>query len=416
MKADELASYVERARSAASAGGELGLRNTQLRLVEPFLECLGWDVRSPAVEAAFAVDGADAVVDYALLVDGVPAVFVDTLASESPLDAGDAETLLSAMEAADVEWGILTNGRRFAFVARQKDGEDGFTCSLGELPSHAADLGQFTPERAAEYVRGRERRLAAAESIAERRTELVEALVAELNSAAGTDAAAVPDGPVRTATASFVDEVVETVAPDESGIPSETASDSGGRHEQSASTAGGDGSAADDSPSETRSIESVTGGAATQAGREPASTGAEGHADGYVTRDDDDHDVDGAAHAPMTDDGEYVARLFKGRSSIGAVGGSSVAETMKATADYLLEQRHLDAGLSLPYVPNNGGNAVLNRVPRHPSGEPMDEYVTLDAGPYLWTAGSLAERRGRIETLAREAGLRVMFQGDWKPR
>ncbi|MFC4406210.1 hypothetical protein [Haloarchaeobius iranensis] len=414
MRADELASYVERAGSADPGAAELGLRNTQLRLVEPFLECLGWDVRSPSVEAAFAVDGTDAVVDYALLVDGVPAVFVDTLACESALDAADVETLLSAMDAADVEWGILTNGRRFAFVARREDGEDGFSCSLGELPSHAADLEQFTPERAAEYVQSRERRLAAAESIAARRTELVDALVAELRSAAGDEAAAVPDAPVRTATASFVDDVVETIAPDQSVVPSGGASGSGGRREQSASAA--DDGGADDSPSGTPSIESATSGAATQAGREPASTRTDGHADDPGTHGGDDHDVDGATHAPMTDDGEYVARLFKGRSSIGAVGGSSVAETMKATADYLLEQQHLDAGLSLPYVPNDGGRAVLNRVPRHPSGEPMEEYVTLDSGPYLWTAGALAERRGRIETLAREAGLRVMFQGDWKPR
>jgi hypothetical protein len=415
MRADELASYVERAESAASATTELGLRNTQLRLVEPFLECLGWDVRSPAVEAAFAVDCSEAVVDYALLVDEAPAVFVDTLACESPLDTADVEALLAAMEAAGVEWGILTNGRRFAFVARREDGEDGFTCSLGELPSHADDLEQFTPERAAEYVRSDERRLAAAESIAERRAELVEALVAELCSAAGEDAAAVPDAEIRTTTESFIDEVVGTIAPDGSQAAPGSASGSGETREQPASPAD-DGGSADGPPSETPSIEPATGSAATQPGEQSGRPLTDGHAGEPEAHAAGDHDVEGAAHAPMDDDGEYVARLFKGRSSIGAVGGSSVAGTMKETADYLLEQQHLEAGLSLPYVPNDGGNAVLNRVPRHPSGEPMDEYVSLDAGPYLWTAGSLDERRDRIESLAREAGLRVMFQGDWKPR
>jgi hypothetical protein len=416
MSPDELASYVERAGSAASATAELGLRNTQLRLVEPFLECLGWDVRSPAVEAAFAVDGSDTVVDYALLVDAVPAVFVDTLACESKLDAADVETLLSGMETAGVEWGILTNGRRFAFVARREDGEDGFTCSLGELPSHADDLEQFTPERAAEYVRGCERRLAAAENLAERRSELVEAIVDELCSSVGEDAAAVPDAAVRTVTESFIDEVVGTIAPEDSPAASGRASDSAETREQSESAASDDGGGTDCQQSDTPSIESVTARAAIQSSGESQTTWNDSHADEAETSGGEDHDIDGATHAPMTDDGEYVARLFKGRSSIGAVGGSSVAGTMKETADYLLEQQHLDAGLSLPYVPNDGGNAVLNRVPRHPSGEPMDEYVILDAGPYLWTTGSLDERRDRIETLAREVGLRVMFQGDWKPR
>ncbi len=408
MGPDELASYVERAGSAASASAELGRRNTQLRLVEPFLECLGWDVRSPAVEAAFAVDDADAVVDYALLVEGVPAVFVDTIACESSLGSADGEALLSAMDTAGVEWGILTNGRRFAFVARREDGEDGFTCSLAELPSHADDLERFTPERAGGYVRGRERRLAAAEVIDGQRDALGDAIVGELRSLAGDDADAVPAAELRTVTDSFVDEVLATVAPDEF------------RNE----AAGGGGEGTDEPASNTPSPESVTASTATQSTRdEPASTshrtdtgGADADGSDGDAEDIDSHDVDGATHAPMTDDGEYVARLFTDRTSIGAVGGSSVAGTMKEAADYLLEQHHLDVGLSLPYVPDDGGQAVLNRVPRHPSGEAMDEYVQLDAGVYLWTAGSLDERRDRIETLAREAGLRVMFQGDWKQR
>ncbi|WP_440991351.1 hypothetical protein [Haloarchaeobius baliensis] len=403
MGPDELAAYVQRAESAVAAAAELGLRNTQLRLVEPFLECLGWDVRSPAVEAAFTVDGADRVVDYALLVEGRPAVFVDTLACESSFDPADVEALVSAMGTAGVEWGILTNGRRFAFVARRADGDDGFTCSLGELPSHADDLERFTPERAGEHVRGRDQRRAAAAAIADHRTALIDAIVGELRSLAGDDAAAVPVAELRTVTDSFVDEVVATVAPE---AP---------RNEATAD----DGEATTEPASETPSIEPAT----TQPTRdEPVETANGSDIDGPndeatdVASSDDDHDVDGATHAPMTDDGEYVARLFKDRTSIGAVGGSSVAGTMKEAADYLLDQHHLDVGLSLPYVPDDGGQAVLNRVPRHPSGEPMGEYVELDAGAYLWTGGSLDERRERIEALAREAGLRVMFQGDWRPR
>ncbi|WP_256299520.1 hypothetical protein [Haloarchaeobius salinus] len=392
MGPDELETYVERAGSAVAASAELGLRNTQLRLVEPFLECLGWDVRSPAVEAAFDVEDADAVVDYALLVDDAPAVFVDTLACESSLGSAEGDALLSAMDAAGVQRGILTNGRRFAFVARGGNGEGGFTCSLTDLPPHADDLERFTPERASEYVAAREQRLAAAEAIAAGRDDLADSIVAELRSLADDDAAALPDAELERLTESFVDEVVGTIAPAET--PTQPAAGSVRPPARGPVET-------DDRPED--------GPTTTADGRETEG----GHDTGT---DANAHDADGATHAAMADDGEYVARLFKGRTSIGAVGGSSVAGTMKEAADYLLEQHHLDAGLSLPYVPDDGGHAVLNRVPRHPSGEPMDEYVQLDAGAYLRTDGTLAECRERVETLAREAGLRVMFQGDWDPR
>lgn len=407
MGPDELASYVEDAADAVAGSSELGIRNTQLRLVEPFLECLGWDVRSPAVEAAFAVDGGDATVDYALLVDGEPAIFVDTLACETSLSPAHGDALLSAMAAAGVEWGILTNGRRFAFVARRGEEGDGFTCSLSGLPEHVADLDRFTPERASDYARGRGRRLAAASAIADRREAIETAIVGELRSVAGENADAVPREAVRALTASYLDEVLATVEPDghdgaaEAPPSAEAATAPDGPDPDGSPDRDGGEARSDRAGDEGRS-----GSVSDTSAVEPSG------GDGIGSQD---HDVEGATRAELLDDGEYVARLFDGNTSICAVGGSSVAGTMKETADYLLEQHHLDAGLSLPYVPDDGGYAVLSRVPRHPNGEPMDGYVQLDAGPYLWTAGTTEERRARIETLVREAGLRVMFQGDWKP-
>lgn len=418
---DELASYAERARATVADATDLGHRTTQLRLVEPFLERLGWDVRSPAVEAAFAVPEVDATVDYALLVDGEPAVFVDALACETALDPAHGDALLSAMAAAGVEWGILTNGRQFAFVARTEDGEDGFTCSLADLPDHAADLERFTPERATEYVHQRgDRRLAAAEAIADRRAELAAAFVDDLLAVAGDDAEAVPRDRLRPVADSFLDDALAAVVPEDHEPPGPDAEATDGRTgpdtdgetdaDDEAATATEAGSAGTATAPDRPVTDST--GATHDAGARSVDAAGEATAD---SPDEPEHDVEGATRATPTEDGEYVARLFDGSSSICAVGGSSVVGTMKGTVDYLAEHHHLDAGLSLPYVPDDGGYAVLNRVPRHPNGEPMAEYVRLDSGPYLWTEGPLSARRERLQTLVREAGLRVMFQGDWKP-
>lgn len=416
MGPEELASYVERARATVAESGELGRRNTQLRLVEPFLERLGWDVRSASVEAAFGVPGADATVDYALLVDDEPAVFVDSLACDESITPADGDALLSSMAAAGVEWGILTNGRRFAFVARRETGEDGFTCSLDDLPDRAGALERFTPDRAAEYVRGRvDRRLAAAEALAAGRDELTAEVVDEVLAVADADGAVIDRSGLQSLTRSFVDDVVSTVAPDGHAVApspdSRAPPDSGNGPSTGPIEATGTMALASESQSDGfEQEESRSGQGESKSDEPPTTPNADRDSD-----HDPDHDVDGATRAPMTDDGEYVVRLFDGRTSVCAIGGSSAAGTMKQAVEYLLEARHLDAELTLPYVPDDGDVAVLHRVPRHPNGDPMAEYVRLDAGTYLRTDGTLVERRDRIETLVEEAGLRVMFQGDWSP-
>ncbi|WP_435349055.1 hypothetical protein [Haloarchaeobius sp. HRN-SO-5] len=371
MGPDELQSYVDDARATIAESVELGRRNTELRLVEPFLECLGWDVRSSAVEAAYRVADEKAVIDYALLVDAEPAIFVDVLACEESLNPTAGEELVSLMAAADVEWGILTNGRTFAFVARRADGEDGFTCELDSLPDRASALQRFTPDGASEYVRQPDRRRAAARRILEHRKSLEQAIVDELEKLAD-EPEAVPREELYAITSSFVGELTETLATKDAAESAARISDP---DPETAAASPGDGA-------QTGEVETPI-------------------------------ESDGAGHPALDGDGEYVARLFDGSSTVGAVGGSSVAGTMKEVVDYLVDQHHLHAGLSLPYGPGDDDHAVINREPEHPNGDPMDEYVRLDSGPFLWTAGDLEERRERIEALAERVGLRVMFQADW---
>ncbi|WP_435318107.1 hypothetical protein [Haloarchaeobius sp. TZWSO28] len=389
----ELTEYVEHASEVLAASSELGMRNTQLRLVEPFLETLGWNVRAPEVEAAYEVTAADVRVDYALLADGRPAVFVLTEPCEDTLEAEARRALLDAMREMEVGWGVLTNGRRFAFVGRRDGRDEWVESSLAELPETTTVLERFTRASALERARSRSRaeRATAAEQLAGAGEDLVDDLVAELLET--TDGAAAAD--IETATREFVRRLTRSFQPDD---------EEGARQPSTAPTdVERSASPTDDSDDDS----------------EPDERGA------TADRSDDDSDgesnqtaegVRTVATASAGSDGEYVARFFRDRTSVGAVGSSTVAGTMAQVVDYLIEHHHLSRSVSLPYCPADDGMAVLHYEPTHPTGEPMRPAVELDTGPYLWTGGDVEAQRTRLEDLASRAGLRVMFQGDWSPR
>ncbi|WP_439026130.1 hypothetical protein [Haloarchaeobius sp. DT45] len=392
----ELTEYVHRASDVVAASSELGLRNTQLRLVEPFLEVLGWNVRAPEVEAAYVVSETEVTVDYALLADGRPSVFVQTGACETSFGPEDRETLLEAMAVMDVAWGVLTNGRQFSFVGRRGGRDEWVDCTLSALPENTRVLDHYTRTSALERARARSRaeRATAAERLDAAGEELVESLVADLQAA--TDGAAAAD--IEAATREFVDRLARSFRPDE------------GRDATSADGPTGDSPPEQQPPEET---------AAVQESKERGGS-VSGPAGQEERRSDDgrpatEAGVETVTSASAADDGEYVARFFRDRTSVGAVGSSTVEGAMAQTVDYLIEHHRLTGSISLPYCPGDDDVAVLHREPTHPNGEPMRPAVKLDTGPFLWTAGDVESQRERLEDLASRAGLRVMFQGDWRP-
>jgi len=116
MDAEEVREYARRSRRVVEADSELDEQNTKVKLVQPLIRLLGWDIYSEAVELEHAVQigSRRTRVDYALKIDGSPVMFVEAKACRDDLAESDAEQLRSYMrQAIDVEWGLLTNGRAF---------------------------------------------------------------------------------------------------------------------------------------------------------------------------------------------------------------------------------------------------------------------------------------------------------------
>lgn len=118
---DSLDEYVSDVKNTIEVSDNLSKGNTEKRVVEPFLQTLGWSLAVP--ESGYSVEldygtGSDTV-DYAFVSDGEPVVFVNTVGFE--------ETLPSEVSAENIlkdgfSWGVLTNGERYEFY-RCIDGE-----------------------------------------------------------------------------------------------------------------------------------------------------------------------------------------------------------------------------------------------------------------------------------------------------
>ncbi len=121
MNTDEVAEYVEQSRQLLEASPQMNEQNTKVRLVQPLLELLGWDLYSTEVDLEYTVPmgSGSTYVDYALLVGDSPVVFVEAKAANSTLSSKHVEQLQSYMrQELDVDWGILTNGTEFEVLAK----------------------------------------------------------------------------------------------------------------------------------------------------------------------------------------------------------------------------------------------------------------------------------------------------------
>jgi hypothetical protein len=113
--------YVERSRSILEASPQMNEENTKVKLVQPFIELLGWQIYSTEVELEYPVPMAtqQSRVDYALLIGNSPTVFIEAKQSNSTLSENNVGQLKSYMrQKLDVGWGVLTNGKQFEVLAK----------------------------------------------------------------------------------------------------------------------------------------------------------------------------------------------------------------------------------------------------------------------------------------------------------
>jgi hypothetical protein len=123
MDRDEIDEYVQRCQQVIESSPQMDEENTKVKLVQPFLELLGWDLYSTEVSLEYTIPMASGSthVDYALLVGDSPVVFVEAKPVRSALTDGEIQQLRSYMrQELDVDWGILTNVKSFEVLTKNR--------------------------------------------------------------------------------------------------------------------------------------------------------------------------------------------------------------------------------------------------------------------------------------------------------
>ncbi|MFT4931347.1 MAG: hypothetical protein ACI91T_001222, partial [Natronomonas sp.] len=358
MDSATLEAFVDHARSALDADPGMSTRTAELRITQPFLEALDWDVHGPEVEAGYRFE--DEVIGFALGRGDDPSVFVETIAPSASIDRSEARRFAETMRAAGVELGVLLDGRRYCFVASVEGTLDVAGFSLDELPDHPDVVSYYDRDAVVERETTRQaKRRRAAERLAKRRDEIAADLADRLADVTGEELRS--DAAV--AAGEFVDEFAADLRGDrpdgDEERPASTARDQPG-------TNGGDGDA---------------GG---QRASEP-SVGEEADAPSGRSPPDERGSRPGSRSARSVGDQEYIVRFFDGGTSIGAVKAASPSEVLVQSVAYLDEGRHLLGSLSIPWSPEEWNRSVIAHEPTHSDGSPMGAHERLSSGHCLRT-------------------------------
>jgi len=216
---EDLGTFARRVDELLAEDPEMTGRNVQLRIVEPLLSMLGWDVRAPEVEAEWDVDTLEDPIDYVLLVDDRPDVAVRTMAASESIDESGVAVFARGIVSEGIDLGIVSNGRRFAFITTDGTEIKWTLCESETLPEHESILKHFTYAMATQRYAARvEARQRAAARLQENQAVVTEAVARELQSVAGDEL----DGELRTLSRVILDVAIERFSEGDSPVETET--------------------------------------------------------------------------------------------------------------------------------------------------------------------------------------------------
>ncbi|PSP87778.1 hypothetical protein BRC90_10075 [Halobacteriales archaeon QS_4_69_34] len=124
MDSSDVQAYVERSRVQLEADPQMSEQNTKTKLIDPLIRLLGWDLYSSEVELEYSlqIGTRNPRVDYALLLNNTPEVFIEVKSSGVRIKNKHLNQSGSYMRQEGVRWGLLTNGRRFQVLRSYNDG------------------------------------------------------------------------------------------------------------------------------------------------------------------------------------------------------------------------------------------------------------------------------------------------------
>jgi hypothetical protein len=130
MDGEAVRTYVEQSQSLLEASPQMDEENTKVKLIQPFVDLLGWNFYSTEVQLEYTVQMGtqSSKVDYALMLGDTPVVFIEAKPARSDLSDTDVRQLRSYMrQELSVDWGVLTNGKTFEILSvtgdDRRDGE-----------------------------------------------------------------------------------------------------------------------------------------------------------------------------------------------------------------------------------------------------------------------------------------------------
>lgn len=109
---DELAKFVETTKKLMDDKPRMNEPNTKVKVITPFLEMLGWDINFDVeLEYPVRIGSTTSKVDYALLIEKKPEVFIEAKGFDSELGENEATQAISYGRVEGVKWAAVTNGK-----------------------------------------------------------------------------------------------------------------------------------------------------------------------------------------------------------------------------------------------------------------------------------------------------------------
>lgn len=367
MERHDIDKYVQRCQQLIDSSPQMDEENTKVKLIQPFIELLGWDLYSTEVTLEYTVPigSGSTHVDYALLIGDSPVVFVEAKPVRSSLSDSEVQQLRSYMrQELNVDWGILTNGKSFEVLNKNRHQNNGAEVSVVEFDLE--DLSD-NPEML---------ELLSKESIRSGKSDEIAQQVAQTNRAI-RHLQENEDSVTESVSKAVEDEVgelnIDIEAQSREFVQSLVSVLSEQRHFVS------------ENPTE------MHPDAESQTENEPKKEDTESRR-GYIIRFSD------RAEIPQAD---------------GTVQ-TKQNENMGAAVDYLIEEYELMREIEVPYSPPRARkNCSINDRPVHPNGEEMRAPYELVSGHFLHTAMNTQGKQNRLRDLAEKVDLNVEFLSEW---
>jgi Uncharacterized conserved protein len=142
MNGEAVREYVEQSQSLLETSPQMDEENTKVKLIQPFLDLLGWNFYSTEVQLEYTVQMGtqSSKVDYALMIGDTPVVFIEAKPARSDLSETNVQQLQSYMrQELSIDWGVLTNGKQFEILSVINDNDRN-----GETSIATFDLDEVT--------------------------------------------------------------------------------------------------------------------------------------------------------------------------------------------------------------------------------------------------------------------------------